>query len=482
MNTVPARWRSTFRLLPCLAAALCGLLVAVAEAPAREVARLRGDLIGPKLTGAEVGWIDQECGDCFLTGSLARFRLMVTDLAGSKPPRRLARGVTESRLGGSVSVDETVDFELSSTALAIRRQTFYSTPYGPFPEPRTLRFGARGSRPPIVLSCDAYGEVPYAVDGDRLLYYDACDGRTRRLVLFDRRTEERRTLAETGSGQVRLAGDYAAHLFAAPEGLMVIVRRVPDGSVVYSVPVSSSVVADGIELDASGRLAVLVRAASQHYSCAGTQLSWYSVAEPYAHALPVEPCPSTITWAGERIVYEDAVGAETLGTQIRAVALDSRDELIVDSGRVALDSFDADESTLAYGLWACDGGRHLYVVPLAGTVDPTPAGCPTGLASRNVRVAGRRARIELSCPRGCSGTITIQVGGRAASYETPFSQRPRRGAHPVRLDRRVRRRVMARGRVSAVVRIRFQDRSIRPEAERVTRRVTLTDAERATSR
>lgn len=59
--------------------------------------------------------------------------------------------------------------------------------------------------------------LPYAVDGDRLLYGDPCDPETHSVILVDRTTAERRTIAmvaaETESiREVRLAGHFAAYM------------------------------------------------------------------------------------------------------------------------------------------------------------------------------------------------------------------------------------------------------------------------------
>lgn len=466
-------------VLPGFALALCLAFGGVADASPREVARVGGELIGPRLIEDEVAWIDQGCPDCFLGGTAARFRVFATDRSGDGPPRRLAQGFTESSLGGSVSVFQSVDFDLSSTSLAIQRSEtaaaftgeFYST---------LLRFGARGERLPVVFECKSRGSVPYAVDGERVLFVDGCNSETEAVVLVDRRTEERRTIAvisdeARGIRDVALAGDFAAYVLSDRQGAGELVVSGVNGVGGYRVPMALGATTE-IDLDASGRLAVLTPAlAPDDDACAGT-LSWYAPAEPFAHRLPVEPCPVPIAWAGERIAYTGGPASTSTGDELRTVGLDGHDQLGVDAGHVGLHSFDADERALAYGLSACDGGIRLFVLPLSERAGPPPASCPTRLASRKVGVRGRRADVRLACPRGCSGTIRILWRGRKVSRGPFFTQARRRAVHAVRLPRRLRRLVTARGRIAASVRIRSEDRTSQRKVADVTRRVMLVGA------
>lgn len=464
--------------LPGFAVALCLAFGAVADASPREVARVGGELVGPRLIADEVAWIDQGCADCFLGGIPARFRVLATDRSGDGPPRRLAQGFTESRLGGSVSVFQSVDFDLSSTSLAIQRSETAAAFTGEFYSTH-LRFGARGERLPVAFECNAQGSVPYAVDAERLLFVDGCASEAPTVVLVDRRTEERRTIAvisdETrGIRDVALAGDFAAYVLSDRQGAgeLVVSRLTSAGG--YRVPVALGDTTE-IDLDASGRLAVLTPAGLADDGCAGT-LSWYAPAEPFAHRLPVEPCPVPIAWAGERIAYAGGPASAGTADELRTVGLDGRDQVGVDAGRVGLHSFDADERALAYGLSACDGGIRLFVLPLSERAGPPPASCPTRLASRKVGIRGRRADVRLACPRGCSGTIRILWRGRRVSRDPLFTQARRRAVHPVRLPRRLHRLVTARGSVAASVRIRSEDRTGQRKVTDVTRRVMLVGA------
>lgn len=465
--------------LPGIAVALCLALTGLAEAEPREVGYVGGALLGPKLVGDEVAWMDEECPDCFIGGIPGAFGIFAADRSGDEPPRRLARGFIEGSLGGSVSVFEEVDFDVSQSSLAIRRQQTVSSCCD-VNESTFLRFGARGERLPAVVRCHRRG-VPYSVDGDRLLFLDGCDAETRTLTLLDRRTSQRRTVAVGSSGagsisDVALAGGFAAvYGPRGPEtGAEIVVVRLDGGGGEYRVPLPPGVESDQIDLDARGRLAVLARKpGSDGRNCQATELSWYSPAEPFAHALPVEPCLQQVAWAGERIAYAGGPSVGGFGTQLRTVGLGSGERLAVDAGRVRLFSFDADPRHLAYGLTACGGGIDLLVLPLIDRASPRPASCPTRLASRRIPVRERRAHVKLACPRGCSGTVRILRGGRRLSRDPLFGQPRPRGTHAVRVPGPILRLVRARGQVVARVRIRSRDRTLQRKVTERTRRVTL---------
>lgn len=465
--------------LPGIAIALCVAFGGVADAAPRAVGHVTGELIGPRLVGDEVAWIDQACCEY---GIDEPFRLLVANRSGQGEPRLLARGFTRKHPGGSVSSLEEMDFELSTTSIAIRRQEQIAS-WSDVYDDTFLRFGGRDGRRPVVSACRGGSRVPYAVADERLLFVDGCGSATRSIVLLDRRTSERRTVAVladqmTAIGDVALTGDFAAYSLYGRDGAdeVVVVRLA--GGTTHRVLTAPAPAPSRFDLDAVGRLAVVAsKPGRSGPSCADDyELSWYSAAEPFAHKLPAEACPGPIAWAGERIAYAGDPTVNASRSQLRTVGLGSDEQLAVDAGRVGLYSFDADERHLAYGLAACDGGIDLFALPLTERAPRLPASCPTRLASRAVQVRGRRALVKLACPRGCSGTIRIFRRGRKVSRDPYFEQAGPRVGHSVRIPTRIQRLVAARGRIAAHVRIRSTNRTLLREITDVTRRVTLVRA------
>ena len=141
---------------------------------------------------------------------------------------------------------------------------------------------------------------------------------------------------------------------------------------------------------------------------AGCELVWASIAEPVLHSSPSASCLmwSRLRLAAGRIVYRQ-------DTTLVSRTLDGP-ETVVARGVSPTSGFDFDGTRIAYGVPGC-ASDTIVVRDLTDGEPPAapPRDCRAILASRTVRIpVGRLARLELTCPDGCRGTVRV-FGQRA---------------------------------------------------------------------
>ncbi|MCW3064148.1 MAG: hypothetical protein JWN32_1320 [Solirubrobacterales bacterium] len=260
----------------------------------------------------------------------------------------------------------------------------------------TLSFGRYGSAGTTVARCGASdGEPelrPVAADGTTIAYLrppcDLSPAAPETLVLHDAGGAADRTVAIAPApvdvAGVALAGPFAA--YAAAGSISVVDRAT--GAPVYHVAAGAPFV-----LQADGKVAW---AANTHFPCVAGALEWASPAEPTAHGLSVGAC-SVVRFAGDRIVYGT-------GSATRAVTLAGADRALLPFDR----GVSVDGSRIAFVAPGCAGGT-LW----SGSLDdpalapPVQRSCPLRVTGRRLIVRAAAVRVPLSCPRGCSGLLTL---------------------------------------------------------------------------
>lgn len=186
---------------------------------------------------------------------------------------------------------------------------------------------------------------------------------------------------------------------------------------VYEVPRT-----DSFDLQADGTLATSTGRTGDA-SCAESKLSWYSIAEPTEHVLPVRPCAPGLRIAGGRIAVTALAGG---GHALALVRLDGSRTDVARLGGESMrrGGIDFDGTRVAFALANCGGGTDLFTESATG---PEPAdtqvACPVRILSGRTALGPteRSVPVLVDCePRGCDGSaaIRMRVGGELTVVTT----------------------------------------------------------------
>jgi hypothetical protein len=307
-----------------------------------------------------------------------------------------------------------------------------------------LRAGAPGARRPLLVSCSApffSGAAPLALDGSRLAYDpDPCD-ELPRLVVRDLVSGEVVTLPEPAGGpRFSLRGRFLAWIGAEGGAARLVVHDLAAGTTAYSAPAADVI---ALDVDADGTVAAVTGRPSR--PCSTGRLLRYSAAAP-APADLGPACATGVRIEAGRIVY---LGWEGFTRTLRAVGSDGAVEDLVRFGRVRPGLFDFDGERLAWAARDCGGGEAIFTARLGDA--PLEAGsinCRARFGSGIVPVRRGVATLQLRCPRGCGGELSLRHMGRR-----DFSLL--RGEREVRLRLRpdARARLERRGSLQALAKI-----------------------------
>jgi len=169
-------------------------------------------------------------------------------------------------------------------------------------------------------------------------------------------------------------------------------------------PKERDIIASDLQRD--GKVALLTREiAASNDSCRGYTLSWYSVAEPTAHEVPVNACGGPVAIARDRIVFQ---GAEPRPRSLAVTDLAGQGRQLTNFG--ALFDLDTRADRVTYALRNCAGGQDFFIQRFDGPVhEAPPSPCPVRIASRRLSATARnRVRVRLRCPKGCAGRLSLR--------------------------------------------------------------------------
>lgn len=152
-------------------------------------------------------------------------------------------------------------------------------------------------------------------------------------------------------------------------------------------------------------------------------------------------------------------GSSKLGDGLSLLSDEGELRRVFDLRGVELKGWDVDGDQLTYALKGCYGSTiHL------GDLGAVPRGsrsaaCPARIPSGRLRLAADRKRVTVPvlCPRGCVGSLKLQLKGRSLGSGT-FAIARGRVASSVRLHRRARRALRGRRTLSVVVKARVDQR------------------------
>jgi hypothetical protein len=407
---------------------------------------------GPFITGAGVGWTQarciENCADPEL-GESDELYLIRASGAGGRI-RTLFRTRVRHNASGPNPVQESYSAWLSPNGLAVLR--------GGSDGGLALRAGRPGGVLERLFECsfDGADDVPVALDGRTLVYEpDPCSPPVR-LAVRDVPSGETRVISleePDNPGSLRVRGRFAAWQRYQPGGLHVVVFDLASGTPAYVAaiepPVDWTLGEDGTVAATTG---------SSRSLCDG-RVSWYSVAEPVRHELPIPACIDRVRIENRRIFF---VGPRAGARFLRSVSLAGDTEQHVRFGRVLHRSFDVRGARVAWAARDCGGGDAVFRGRLAGDVlNVGPVGCPTRFAPGPGAVRRGRVEVRLECPRGCSGALALVRHGRLLS-EDEFGRPRGRRTVTLGLSPATRRLLERRGSLRVRAALTARDRAFRP--------------------
>ena len=489
-------------LMQVAAAAALATGVALAASPsaadARRVAVSQPTWVlsqGPTLVGDRIAWAEEGCRrGCDPTADVYPDRHRVSR-SQRRGRARLARtDGLRTRFGEETSSAESVSFGVASNRIALLRSRVDRGPGGLLGETSALQLGFLGQPRGTVSACT--GADPSQTEGERppldmdeaTLAYDAAScGRPSRLAIHDLASATTRFADQPAGSRlelVRTGGRHVAVLRrpASGETRVIAVYSTATGVQLYQVSAPSGLVAEDIDVQEDGTVAVVARPRSDE--CDLGVLSWYSVAQPIEHRLAARPCPNGVRLArGRAAVFVES--DEHGGHELRSIDLAGEARTLVRLGRGSRSVahpgfrasggpapfFDFDGERVAYALRDCSNNHGLHLTgPGAAPDEVRYVGCPLRLRSR--RIAGpRRRRLTLAvrCPRGCSGTATIRRGHVRLAYTGYFTLGPGRRQRVRLFDEAASRVFRGRRAVRVRLAIRTVDRAGRDQRPLIRR-------------
>jgi hypothetical protein len=451
-------------------AAVCAALLAAAPAAQARRAVAQGSFTVFEVAGDAVAWSD-------LSRPGGRLRVRV----GGAPSRlvfsqRVPRGyvgaldslaASERRLGIIVS-EQRGDDESPNFRLVRELWT------GPLSGPLT-----RALRGVVTGACQS-APSGVAVGEDALISVESTCPSGANVVVRDFATSG--TARTIGSAayvdQLGAAGRFVAwrHSTPAPTSFPapgeIVVFDVTANAEAYRIASDPSRAIESVDVQADGKVLVEGRRVTPGTGASqGDFLDWYSVAEPTPHPLSVRSAFTPPLLGADRVLLSRIANRTTdelllsdLNSTLTTVARFPRRTLRVD---VAFDG-----RTAAYVETNCiDTTLFSQDVSTLGTVPHTiSTTCPVRITGGLLIVRSGRAKVKITCPRGCAGTATLTSGGRRIA---PVRQvrLTATGSVTVTLDARARRALARTGSVPATVTVRNTDRNSR--ARRTSARVVL---------
>ncbi len=437
------------------ALALCAAGLAGVAAPADAAFLLpTGRLLaGPSLAGgdgvvyAEVAGVRGDAGERTVS-----YRLRVGD-------RTLRTGSFTELDAATLSGGATLAVAASSTRVGLAVQGGSGSQYGAASSLQVWG-GPLDGAPAALAGCSASmllgdppsgrwydGTAAVAVDGDRTAHVD-CD---ESLVVRDAAAGGAvvARIPIRARRPVALAGAFAAVQTVGPDlrpaGVTVYDWR--SGEARYSVTGDVS----GLALQDDGTLVVTRIPPTSHptTTCLGGTAEWWSAADGRGRPLPVTPCSADVAIAGGRAVLATADGARR---RLELVGLDGSRTRVADLGLAGMPvgGIDFDGRGVTYALRTCSAGAVIARFEV-GESAPAPgsAACPVQISPR-VRLRGSRVTVNLTCPAGCAGTVSLRRGARTlASAPVPRAASGRERVS-LRLGR-TGRALVRRGRLRVVV-------------------------------
>lgn len=257
-----------------------------------------------------------------------------------------------------------------------------------------------------------------------------------------------------------LAGRYVAYHVsgAVVHGPAVMVVDRTTGARLYEVPDDGRGPGiDGLDrmhLGEDGTLVVVHDMRLQDNLYCGRAITWYSLAEPFAHTLPHTACGSDSAFEGGRITFLKWLGGRR--AQLVSTDLAGGDLRVLahfDEAQQEL-SLDAEGDRVAWHERDCRRDS-LWIARLGDAPKPSPVpGCTMQIPSHRLEVgADGRARLRVTCPNGCSDVRALVLFTDDPAGPRAFTLRARAftGKATLTLDvppdvaRRVRRGATVQG-------------------------------------
>lgn len=415
-----------FRLALPAALAAAGSLAATSTAIAATEVASRVDLLQqPRLFGPGLAYVE---------GGGPDGRVVLRSAAPGKPGIKLASGFVRD----VNCTDEECDsddflFDADGTPGRVafsKAQTFVRSGA---PRRFSLFTGGVAGPFPQLFSCTKASDIGiygYSIDGDAIAYgADSC---------VDGLPGTRVTVRDFGAGATGpksyplaadagfvLAGRYLATATPAALDDKVTLKVVDwtTGSMLYTATIPDRVFA--LDAQADGKVVVgtprdlgedkgpplpgRTRPTRCHVA-----LAWLSAAEPTPHKLST--CgDGALQIEGDRILF---ARSDSKTTQIAQSDLAGKLTTVLSvkpagvlpslGSRIGDERFDVDGSRIAYGISRCLG-ESLYVqdLPVPAAKDETVS-CPTSFTAARVKVSkSGTVKLPLSCPKGCTGDLTL---------------------------------------------------------------------------
>ena len=212
-----------------------------------------------------------------------------------------------------------------------------------------------------------------------------------------------RTIDVSGLGLgLSAAGHYVAWTSSDGHRSFLTVYDAQAGATAYSVEVKP---VDRIDVDADGTAVIVPALFNGEHTCGGGfdgyQVTYYTVAQPTAHVVPVKTCSDSVKIAAGRIAFVEhlAGGGDLLAlTDLGATHVQPVARIDAEPTPIAL--FDYDGSRIAWTQPRCRDSRVLRRDASDTSPEDPAVSCPVKVGAPILRRDGT-LHVAVRCPNGC---------------------------------------------------------------------------------